>query len=254
MIADINQIPTLDRKPHRFQLTPEHFVGALIIIEILYWLVEDSRWSAVNEKKGLPVFGVLTVLFAVLLGFAVRYLIALIFRQRFQFGLRMLLLLMLATAIPCSWLACCIDRAKREHEVALHLQNERNCQIETETGLVPPQWLTHLLGENYFTNVHFICHQNSDFSDNDLRLCRDFDNLEICLLNRTSVTDAGLEYIENLANLKHLELSDTPITDAGLKHLAKLTCLETLNLTGTNVTEAGVQRLQSQLPRCKVTW
>jgi Leucine-rich repeat (LRR) protein len=57
-----------------------------------------------------------------------------------------------------------------------------------------------------------------------------------------------------LPNLKHLELSDTPITDAGLKHLAKLSNLETLHLTGTSVTEAGVQRLQSQLPRCKVTW
>jgi hypothetical protein len=254
MTAEATSMPSHEQKSAWYRPTPERFVWMLLFVEIFLWLSDRYRWFAFNESKGLTVLIALAALFISLLGFAVGFLTAWIFRRRFQFGIRTLLLLTLATAIPFSWLAVSIERAKRTGEIARLLEKKLDCNMETRVWLSPSIRLTNLLGEDFFTHVTFICHQTSDFSDDDFKLCCELDELEICMLNGSAVTDVGLENIGNLTRLKYLDLRDTPITDAGLKHLAKLHSLEKLYLSGTDTTEAGLQELQSKLPRCKVTW
>ncbi|MBC8326373.1 MAG: hypothetical protein H8E27_12190 [Verrucomicrobia subdivision 3 bacterium] len=80
----------------------------------------------------------------------------------------------------------------------------------------------------------------------------DLEKVEVLLLFRTQITDAGLKEVAKLQKLKTLSLFRTQITDAGLKEVAKLHHLEGLNLLGTQVTKAGVAELKRALPNCKI--
>ena len=243
-----------ERKPRWYRLTPERYFWAVLLLEVFLWLSERFRWFSFNETKNLTIFIALAVLFVSLLGFAVRFLSAWVFRHRFQFGIRTLLLLTITVAIPFSWLAVRIERAQIEYESVWCLGEKPDCNMEIRTWLSLPNWMSNLLGEYFFTHVNFICDQSSDFSDEDFMRCCELADLESCTVNGSAVTDAGLENIGNLTRLKYLDLRDTPITDAGLKHLEKLHQLEKLDLTNTNTTEAALQELQTKLPHCKISW
>ena len=64
--------------------------------------------------------------------------------------------------------------------------------------------------------------------------------------------DAALKSLEPLDKLTKLDLSQTPVADAGLPALAALPKLTSLNLWLTKVSDQGVDRLQKQLPQCKI--
>lgn len=186
MVADTNQTSTLDRRPRWFHITPERFVGALIVVEIFLWLSDGYRWFAFDEKKGLPLLIALAALAISLLGFAVRFLFALTFHRRFQFGIRTLLLLTLAAAIPFSWMAASVDRAKKMRQLVERLRNEREFHIETRTWLTPPEWLSSLLGGEFFSRATFFCHPVSDLTDEDFALCCELDELETCIVSQSA--------------------------------------------------------------------
>jgi hypothetical protein len=77
---------------------------ALLVLEGLMVLSERFRWFGFNEARGftvrITIFLVGLALLAMLLWLAV----SLVFRLRFQFTIRSLLLLTLVVAVPCSWL------------------------------------------------------------------------------------------------------------------------------------------------------
>jgi hypothetical protein len=189
-----------------------------------------------------------------LLWFSLWYLSALLYRRRFQFGIRMILVLTVAVAVPFSWLAVSIEQAKRTKELVEELENKFACNVSCRDSYRAPDRLAQILGEYFFTQVYRICQPNGEFSDEDFKRCCELDELEICILNRSAITDAGLENVGRLTRLKQLDLTDTPITDAGLKHLEKLHNLEKLLLSGTNTSESALQELQSKLPHCKISW
>ena len=60
----------------------------------------------------VAVAGVGVVLMTMLLWF----LVALVFRRRFQFGIRTLLVLTVAVALPCSWLAEEMKKAREQSQ------------------------------------------------------------------------------------------------------------------------------------------
>ena len=72
------------------------------------------------------------------------FIVALVFRWRFQFSIRSLLVLTVAVALPCSWLAVEMRAAKRERVAA--------AAFEELSGFVEwsdpsgPVWLSSLLG------------------------------------------------------------------------------------------------------------
>ena len=243
-----------ERKPRWYRLTPERFIWAVLFLEIFLWISDRCRWFAFNEKKGWTILIAMAALGLSLLWFSLWFLSAWVYRRRFQFGIRMMLVLTIAVAIPFSWLKTSIEQAKGEQEIAAYLKEKFNCHIGYRESLQASPWLSKILGENFSIQIYQICQPDIAFSDEDLQRCYELSELESIILNRSAITDAGLENIGNLTRLKYLELADTLITDAGLKHLAKLHALEELDLTGTNTTEAGVQELQAKLPHCKISW
>jgi hypothetical protein len=147
--------------------------------------------------------------------------------RRFQFTIRLLLILTLLLSLPLGWMA--FRRAQRERrwkrllviqklggEVDLHIASQGD-PVEGDGADDSPPW--------YIIAVR---------------------------LPKSRVTDAELAFIESISTLKRLDLSATSISDAGLARLNQLYQLEQLDLRGTRTTETGVSRLQRLLPKCKV--
>jgi hypothetical protein len=156
---------------------------------------------------------------------------SLFLRWRFQFSIRSLLLLTLAVAVPCSWLAAEMRAAKEQREVVEEIGKldgnveygnvEYDCQQEIDHGVMiygamtaryrlintqsPPEWLRKMLGLDFFATV-----------------------IKAYLLNSPFVTDTDLEKLKRLNQLKYV------------------------NLNNTKITEEGVNRLQQALPNCKI--
>ena len=99
-----------------FYPTPGWLALGLLAVEGILFLSERSHWFAFNEHKGWTVLialaGVGVALVLMLLWFAV----ALVCHWRFQFSIRSLLVLTVAVALPCSWLAAAMKEARRQHD------------------------------------------------------------------------------------------------------------------------------------------
>ena len=95
-------------RPHakrRFRPTPSWLIFGLLVVEGLLWLSERYRWFWFNEQKGWTVLigvAAVGVAIAIMLGW---FVVSLLFRWWFQFSIRSLLVLTIAIALPCSWLA-----------------------------------------------------------------------------------------------------------------------------------------------------
>jgi hypothetical protein len=91
-------------KPRWFRLTPDRLVIGLLVVEGLLWLSERFEWF----PKGYAVLLVVAVVAVTILLMSLWFVIALVVRSHFQFSIRSLLVLTVAVAIPCSWLAVTI--------------------------------------------------------------------------------------------------------------------------------------------------
>ena len=248
-----------------FHLTPGRFVLALLAVEVLLWLSERFGW--LGWHKGYAVLtGVAAVGVAmlVMLGW---FGVALVFRRQFQFSIRTLLVLVVVVALPCSWFAVEMKKA-REQNAAIAAIAE--CGGETHSaykidasGLLTlngrqplgPRWLRRLLGEDFFSDIAV-----ADFGHRPVMtdrpnlmggqwLNRPFHGMYIesdhWIDNvQGRVTDAQLaEYLKALPEIHVLILEGTEVTDAGLEHLKKLTQLQKLELGDTHITDSGLQYL-----------
>ena len=83
-------------------LRPTPLVYGLLGVEGLLWLSERYTWFWFNEKKGWTVLIGVASVGVVLLAMLLWLLVALVFRLRFQFSIRTLLVLALAAALPVS--------------------------------------------------------------------------------------------------------------------------------------------------------
>ena len=103
----------LKSKLGRSRLTLDRFVIGLLVGEGLLLLSERFRWFPFNTHRGWTVL-ITVAAVGVAMFLALAWLAgSLLFRRRFQFGLRSLLLLLVAVAIPCSWLAAEMKRANK---------------------------------------------------------------------------------------------------------------------------------------------
>jgi len=149
--------------------------------------------------------------------------------------------MVLAVALPCSWLVVETRAARKQKEVLAAI---------TESGMVgwvgydynfdqsldwqdadlpASEWLRRPLGDDFFAAAVFI-----SFRD-------------------TPVGDSVLEHLSELTTLHGLDLRNTKVTDGGLERLKGQVGLRSLELPGTQVTDAGVAKLQQALPNCKIT-
>jgi hypothetical protein len=252
--------------------SPSWLIAGLLLAECLLWLSEQLGWPEWQKNDAVLICaGMVAAAIAVLL---LWWLAALLFRWRFQFGIRALLVLVLAVALPCSWLAVAMKQAKQQAIEVEALCNvgaavrEDYVPIDPATIFDPNdpfttdeelalrhsirgriRWvLLPVVAPAFFSNVLEVegvawVPDGRKLGDEDLAYLREFPRLEILNLSKSLVTDAGMRELRGLRHLRGLYLSSTKITDAGLEPLSGLVELETLDLSKTRIDDAGLAHL-----------
>jgi len=256
--------------------TPAWLIYGLLVVEGLLWLSERYTWFGFNEKKGWTVLVGVAVVGVAMLLMLLWFIASLVFRWRFQFSLRSLLIMVVAVAVPCSWLAVEMREAKRHQEAAAAIVATPGGSVSYDyefdssgkriSGATPksPKSLRWLLGDDFFDRVVQVSvARDAAFEQAktlaDLRCVRvgcsgqvtdatlvhlqGIPQLRVLHFGANNVTDAGLASLSGLTHLERLEMRYMRITDAGLKHLEGLPQLRALWL-GTGIKDAGLERLK----------
>ena len=206
--------------------------------------------------KGYAVLTSVALVAAALALMALWFAAALLFRLRFQFNLRSLLLLVVVVALPCSWLAVERGKAKEQEAMVKVIETtggrvKYDYQPWEDSGFVPdssespgPAWLRATLGDDFLAHVAFVSFSQSRDSDHLLEPLKELPKLQALDLTMSEITDAGLERLEGATRLTRLWLRYTNVTNRGLKHLQGLTQLHELALSGADVSDAGLEHVQ----------
>jgi hypothetical protein len=209
--APLPTAETMPPKPRWFHSTPARLLVVLLAVEGLLLLLKP--WF----PKGWAVLIAIAVVGITMVLMLIWWLAALLFHWRFQFSLRSLLVATVVVAIPFSWLAVEMKRAREQREVVEAIRKLGGVgyfhELYTPFPEMPgPVWLQKCLGTDFFADVFQVA------------------------LHGTQVTDATLEHISGLTRLQFLFIDDTEVTDAGLVHLHGLRQLKILVLHHTQVT------------------
>jgi hypothetical protein len=255
----MDDAPTPKRRWYR--ITPERLVILLLAFEAYLLL---SQWQCCYPFRGSRGWGSLASVAAValtLLLLSAWFFTSLIFRWRFQYSLRSLLLLFVVVAIAFSWLATELQRAGRQRDavgeaVAMGARVEYELSPVFLTQRVPfdfstmpfadfsnapsyPGWLRTLFGDDFFGKAVGI----SVDSDAQLKSLRASDGLTAISLWGGSVTDAAIANLERFPQLQTLGICYAKVTDKGLHGLRALSQLRRLQLRETRVTAAGLKHV-----------
>jgi hypothetical protein len=255
--------------------TPGRLLVVLLAVELA--LLVSRPWF----PKGWAVLFAVAAVGVFLLFMLLWLAFALLLRRRFQFSIRSLLLLTVAVAVPCSWMAVEMKWA-REQRKAVEPIKKMGWSVsygipfnasEYPLALV---WIREQLGDDFFGIVAVVNLSSTQVTDAGLENLKGFTELQTLSLFNTKVTDAGLENLKGLGQLQELYVGDTKITDIGLNYIKSLpllhdlgldhtqitdsgleglkglTQLERLDICNTKVTDAGVAELQKALPNCKI--
>ena len=251
-------------KPRWYHLTPDRFLVGLLLVVGALLLSERFVWFPFNEKKGWTVlFAMGTVCGAVVL-MLLWFIVALVFRRRFQFSIRSLLVFVLVCAVVCSWFAVRMKQARRQGKALAALgridatvyyeHDPITFRNHTYTiGPMPatpnkapgPSWLRSFPGDDFFDRVVVVGFRQSNTRNASLEHLTDLRGIECVSLSTTWITDDALARLEGLATLKSLDLEETRVTDEGLVHLRSLVNLESLYLAKTQITDAGLVHLKA---------
>jgi hypothetical protein len=253
--------PTSTRR--RLRPTPSCLIFGLLVVEGLLWLSERYQWFWYNEKKGWTVLigvAVVGVTMLVMLGW---FIVALVFRWRFQFSIRSLLVLTAAVAIPCSWLAVEMKKAREQERVIAAITALQGGAIydwrefDPDFKLLPnvrppgpvwrppgPVWLRNLLGVDFFARVWNVDLNNTKLTDPGIAILKGLTDLQNLDFSGTEVTDAGLVHLKHLTKLEYLGFSGTKVTGPGVEHLAGLAHLRYLHFNNTGMTDVGLEHLK----------
>ena len=244
------------------RVTPLHVALALLALEAILAIYECFRFRtcAFNEQKGWTVLIALAVVAATFALLGLWLIFALVFRLRFQYSLRTLLLFVLCVTFPCCWFATERHQAREQERIVDNIVRQGGgltygYQVDhlgesywqTDSPPTTPLYLRRVLGEFFFTDVVGV-----DFGRKvDLRCLEGLRHLRWLYLYY-DVTDEGLEPLERLTGLELLVVVSPRVTDAGLEHLERLSRLKLLSMEQTAVSDKGIDRLRRIIPRCKV--
>ena len=246
--------------------TPGWLVFGSMVVTGLLFLSNHFGWPAWHKGYAVlvSVAGVGVVLMAMLLW----WLVALVFRWRFQFSVRTLLVLAVAVALPFSWLGTEMKEAHKQRDAVASLRgaglqiyydidldkdgrnkpgNDSPCLafvrrifgadlIATPVTIsAPTSWIAG------FGGIHSVC--DTLIGDAHAQEMCALVHLRDVDLSGSKITDAGLASLQGLPEIEDLSLSDTAITDRGLAALKTMHCLRRLNLNFTGITRNGLPQL-----------
>lgn len=252
-------------RPYRFQVVERLLIGWLVI-EALLFASAHFGWFGLDDKQGWPLLVATGMLGLALLLLLLWLADSLLFRRRFQFSLKAVLLLVLTVAVPCSWLVVQRSNVARERTAARALADAgmivlyRDNADRMTSEPAHPSGLRDYLRGKIFADAERVGPASlaldpfsastdprvQDFSDDDVALLIEgAPNAKRLDLSGTQVTDAGLAHLNRFKHLEDLILDRTQITDAGMAHLEGLTTLQSLHLNQTGVTDAGLSHLRS---------
>ena len=250
--------------------TPGRLVVVLLAVVGFLIVSQWFDWFAFNEKRHHALLIAAATVVVMLLLMFFWFLFALVFRWRFQFSIRSLLVLMVVVAILGSWLAAEKQQARQQRnavaairalgaEVIYDYEREWHSRPRFSAALngppVPPgpAWARRLLGDDFFACVLMVGYRKPPFSihgwgpnpitDDCLEQVAKLPRLGALDLEGSGVSDEGLKVIKGLGELRDLKLAHTSITDRGLGHVAKVADLQALDLDWTQVTDAGLEKL-----------
>ncbi len=229
-----------------YHLTPDRLVLLMLAVEGLLWLSDRLGWPVWH--KG---YAVLTAVASVGVAFLLMlawFAVALIFRWRFQFSIRSLLVLVVVVAVPCSWLAVDMKKAREQAEAVATVWKLgwlSGYDYQTaRSGLPGVACLRNLLGLDFFSNVDGLAWTYSTVTDAALENIRGLRGLQRLFLRNTKITDAGLKNLRGLASLQLLEMTNTKVTDSGLEQIKGLSQLQWLDMRNTKVTDSGLEQIK----------
>ena len=127
---------------------------------------------------------------------------ALVFRLRIQFSIHALLVLAVAVALPCSWLAAEMKKARKQKEVVEEINRARGTvaydweivSIKLNNFPAPysqPQeaaWLRNFLGDEFFGEVVGVSLAGTEVTDARMENLKELTALNELWLNRTKMT------------------------------------------------------------------
>jgi len=251
-----------ESKPKRrwYHITPDRLIIGLLAVEGLLLLSEWSQWFAFNEKKGYTVLIAVAAVCFVIVVMLLWLATSLLFRWRFQFSLRSLVVLVVAVAVPCCWLATIIQEAEEQKRAVEAIERAGgriffDNQVRDDMGRLKgekeppaPLWFRKLVGDDFYRDavaVDLLCSAVDD--ERSVEHLKSLTKLEALTLAGTKSSDTALEHITGLRNLKYLVLRNTQVTDNGLKHLKGLADLGSLELYRPQVTDDGLAHLKGHV-------
>jgi hypothetical protein len=246
-----------------FYPAPASLVCASLLVTAILFLAERWRWFPFNAQKGYTVLIAVAAVGVVLLAMLLWFLVALVFRRQFQFGIRMLLLLTLTAALPCSWLATEM-RAATSQKAAVEKLRELGASVyyswtidadgdwmldangtPLERPLGPePLWLRGTMGEDFFADVYHVrlfCER--DRSSAVLSNLRSLPQLRRLELGGSRESPPPIESLAGLTELRILDLSGTEISDSAIEEMPHSQHLKRVDLSDTNFGDEGAKRL-----------
>ena len=240
---------TFPTPTRRFSPTPAWLIYGLLVVEGLLCLSERFQWPAWHKGSAvLTAVAVVGVVMIVMLGW---FALALIFRWRFQFSIRSLLVLTVAVAVPGSWLAAEMKKAMQQREAVEMLRAAGfkvyyDWELDEDGYRDPrkqcnwPAWLREFVGDDMLATAVKVETQPG--------MIGGFGGFSMFL--HSEISDNQLSILRRLADLRHLDLSGMPIMTSRLTCLEGLTELETLRLNQHEINDEGLASLP-ELPKLK---
>jgi len=107
-----------ESRPNRrwYHITPDRLIIGLLAVEGFLFLSEWFQWFAFNEKKGYTVLIAVAAVCLLVVVMLVWLVVSLLFRWRFQFSLRSLVVLVVVVAVPLGWFGVKLREAERQRK------------------------------------------------------------------------------------------------------------------------------------------
>jgi Leucine-rich repeat (LRR) protein len=248
-----------------FYLTPGRLIVILLFVEGILLLSEQFQCSAFNQHKGLTVLSSVAILGGFLIVLIFWYIASLIVRWRFQFSIRSLLLLTLAVAIPSSWLAVEMQKARENADIVESITKlggkigyEYDICIDGKlihfAETYAPAWLRQALGDDFFSDITSIIISGSHANDQNIQKLKGLKCVRNLELSNTMISDNGLKVIDQMTRLKWLDIHGNNITDNALINIEALHKLKSLNLSQTKITKDGIKHLDGLPQLSKISF